>query len=82
MLEDDFDFENNGGNSKKARKTFVSFTKQLRKKYPELELLPLGAGSLSDLREKCTYPDAPAVFPSLKARRWRVTNGNQRGLQG
>jgi predicted metal-binding protein len=66
MLEDDFDFETMEETAKKHGKTFVSFTKQLRKKYPELELLPLGAGACLTC-EKCTYPDAPCRFPELKS---------------
>ncbi len=63
-LEDDFDFEAMEETAKKHGKTYMEFTKHLRRKYPELELLLLGTGVCMTC-QKCTYPDAPCRFPEL-----------------
>ena len=66
VLEDDFDFEAMQETAKKHGKTLVDFTKQLRKEYPELDILPLGAGGCMTC-EKCTFPDAQCRFPELQS---------------
>lgn len=64
VLEDDFDYETMEETAKEHGKTFVRFTTHLRARYPELDILPLGAGFCMTC-EKCTYPDAPCRFPEL-----------------
>jgi predicted metal-binding protein len=65
-LEDDFDFETMEETMKKHSQNFIGFIKYLRATYPELDILPLGAGACMSCG-KCTYPDAPCRFPELKS---------------
>jgi predicted metal-binding protein len=59
-LEDEFDGEGMIAAEQRHAKTFLRFSKELRKDYPGM--LPIGTGSCSTC-DVCSYPDAPCRDP-------------------